>query len=403
MKLLLCHNYYQKPGGEDQVFAAEGRLLRSRGHHVVEYTKHNDAIKRMGRWEAAKKTVWNGKVYGELRELIRSERPDILHATNIFPLISPAAYAAARDEGVPVVQSLHNYRLICPKALLMRDGRACESCLGKRFAWPAVVHACYRGSRTATAVVATMLAVHRRRGTWTQSVDRYIALTEFARKKLIEAGLPAKTITVKPNFLPEDPGPGEGFGGYAIYVGRLSAEKGVDVLLDAWSQMQGDIPLRIVGDGPLAETVRSAAADDSRIRWLGQEPHDEVLDLIGDARFLVFPSTCFETFGLSTVEAFAKGTPVVASRLGAMQELVSNGHTGLHFRPGDADDLAAKVNRLWNDGGVLGRMRLHARDEFEAKYTADANYEMLLSIYEQVLDKRPWATGNSLTPSACVQ
>ncbi|MBL7042540.1 MAG: glycosyltransferase, partial [Pirellulaceae bacterium] len=323
MKLLLCHNYYQQPGGEDQVFAAEGRLLRSRGHHVVEYTKHNDDIKRMGRWEAAKKTVWNGEVYEELRELIRSERPDILHATNIFPLISPAAYAAARDEGVPVVQSLHNYRLICPKALLMRDGRACESCLGKRFAWPAVVHACYRGSRAATAVVGTMLAVHRRRGTWTQSVDRYIALTEFARQKLIEGGLPANAITVKPNFLPEDPGPGDGLGGYSIYVGRLSAEKGVDVLLDAWSRIDGDIPLRIVGDGPLAETVRAATADDPRVRWLGQKPHDEVLDLIGDARFLVFPSICFETFGLTTVEAFAKGTPVVASRLGAMQELVS--------------------------------------------------------------------------------
>ncbi len=401
MKVLLCHNYYQQPGGEDQVFAAESRLLHSRGHEVLEYTKHNDDINDMGRLEAARKTIWNRQIYRELRDLIRREHPDILHAANIFPLISPAAYAAARDENVPVVQSLHNYRLICPKALLMRDGRVCESCLGKRTPWPAVVHACYRGSRAATAVVATMLAVHRRRGTWTQLVDRYIALTEFARQKLIEGGLPAEAITVKPNFLPEDPGAGDGLGKYAVYVGRLSPEKGVQVLLDAWSRISSDMPLRLVGDGPLAETVRKAAASDARIEWLGQKPHDEVLDLIGDARLLVFPSNCYETFGLSIVEAFAKGTPVVASRLGAMQELISDGYTGLCFRSGDADDLSAKVQQLWSNHSELARMRSQVRGEFEAKYTADANYEMLMSIYGQVLNNTSRAAEDALAPSAC--
>jgi glycosyltransferase involved in cell wall biosynthesis len=366
----------------------------------LEYTKHNDDINGMGRWEAARKTVWNREVYREVRELIRRERPDILHATNIFPLISPAAYAAARDERVPVVQSLHNYRLICPKALLMRDGRVCESCLGKRFPWPGVVHACYRGSRATTAVVGTMLAIHRRRGTWTRLVDRYIALTGFARQKLIEGGLPSEAITVKPNFLPQDPGLGEGRGGHAIYVGRLSPEKGLRVLLDAWSRMEKCIRLHIIGDGPLAERVRNAASRDSRIRWLGRMSHEDVLSLIGDARVLVFPSTCFETFGLSIVEAFAKGTPVIASRLGAMQELVSHGHTGLHFCPGDPDDLAARTQELSDDCDALELMRRNARREFEAKYTADKNYQLLTRIYEQVLGRAPRALEEGPEPIA---
>ena len=198
MRILLCHNYYQQPGGEDQVFAAEGELLASQGHTVLRYTKHNDALRDMGRWQAAAGTIWNRAAYRELRTLIRRERPDILHATNLFPLISPSAYAAARDEGVPVVQSLHNYRLLCPKAQLMRNGRVCESCLGRRLAWPGVVHACYRDHRAATAVVAAMLAVHRAARPGRRLGDCHIALSEIARRKCVEAGPPAERSVRKP-------------------------------------------------------------------------------------------------------------------------------------------------------------------------------------------------------------
>jgi len=398
MKLLLCHDYYQQPGGEDQVFAAESRLLASRGHEVVQYTKHNDAINQMGRWEAARKTLWNREVYHELRDLIRRERPDVLHATNIFPLISPSAYAAARDEGVPAVQSLHNYRLLCPNALFVRKGSVCESCLGRWVPWPGVIHACYRDDRAASAVVATMLAVHRAKGTWRRLVNCYITLTEFSRRKFVEAGLPPERIAVKPNFVPEDPGPGEGRGEYAVYAGRLSPEKGVDTLLDGWARLQRQVPLKIVGDGPLDETVRTAAEGNHAIQWLGRRPHDEVLELIGGAKFLAYPSNCYETFGLAIAEAFAKGTPVIASRLGAMSELVADGRTGLLFQPGDPSDLAAKVEMLWDDDGSLGYMRGEAREEFERKYTADENYRILMSLYEGVLDRTQRPADAALEP-----
>ena len=388
MKILLCHNYYQQPGGEDHVFEAEARLLASRGHAVVRFTRHNDAIHQMSRWEAAAKTIWNREVYRELRAVIQSEHPDVLHATNCFPLISPAAYAAARDEGVPVIQSLHNYRLLCPKAQLLRGGRVCEQCLGRAFPWPGVAYGCYRDDRAATAVAAAMLGVHRAIGTWRRAVDQYIALTEFARRKFVQAGLPADRITVKPNFLPQDPGPGSGGGGYAVFAGRLSPEKGIDTLLEAWTRLQPTIALKIAGDGPLADRVRRAAEGNPAIQWLGRRPHAQVLDWIGHARLLVFPSCCYETFGLAIAEAFAKGTPVVASRLGAMSELVADGRTGLLFDPGNPADLAAKIKSLWCDRRALAHMRYEARREFERKYTAQANYERLISIYKIVLARK---------------
>src|SRR5262249_37589860 len=231
MKVLLCHNYYQQPGGEDQSFAAEADLLEAHGHDVVRFTVHNDAIDQMSRWEVARKTVWNRQTYTQLRELIRREKPSIMHCTNTFPLISPAAYYAARAEGVRVVQALRNYRLLCPNGLFLRNGRICEDCLGKAVPWPGVLHRCYRHNRSASSVVAGMLGVHRWLKTWTRTVSRYFTLTEFARRKFIAGGLPGDRITVKPNFVHPDPGMGTGRGGYVVFAGRLSPEKGVETLL----------------------------------------------------------------------------------------------------------------------------------------------------------------------------
>ncbi len=391
MKVLLCHNYYQEPGGEDQVFDAEGWLLESRGHDVVRFTLHNDAIHSMSKLALARKTFWNRDAYDQLKQLIRRERPDLMHCTNVFPLISPAAYTAARRAHIPVVQSLHNYRLICPKAQFVRNGKVCELCMGKRFAWPAIVHSCYRNSRSASTAVAGMLAYHWAAGTWSQAVDKYVALTEFSRRKFIEGGLPAEKIDVKPNFLRNDPGIGAGKGGYAVFVGRLSPEKGIETLLRAWQRLGGAVPLKVVGDGPLADLVRSAADGDPAIEWVGRRPHEEVMEIVGNAHCLVFPSDWYETFGLVTVEAYAKGIPVIASNHGAMGELIDHGRTGLHFEPANSDDLAAKVQQLWADPQGRLQMRNEARAEFEAKYTYDRNYEMLIRLYEQVLgrtDKR---------------
>jgi glycosyltransferase involved in cell wall biosynthesis len=284
-----------------------------------------------------------------------------------------------------VVQTLHNFRLLCPNALLFRDGRVCEDCLGRSVPWPGVVHQCYRGSLAASTGVTTMLAAHRALGTWRKAVDVYVALTEHGRQRFIAGGLPARKIVVKPHFVHPDPGPGTGTGGYAVFVGRLSAEKGLETLLAAWKELGGAVPLRIVGDGPLTAMVQQAAARNAGIRWLGRKTPAEVRELLGGAMFLVFPSHCYETFGLALVEAFARGTPVLASNLGAMAELVGHGRTGLCFQPGNSADLAAKARDLLAGPTALQRMRQAAREEYERKYTAERNYRALLSIYEQAL------------------
>lgn len=392
MKILQCHNYYQLPGGEDQVFAAEGELMESRGHQVVRYTRHNDEVDQLSRLALVRKTFSNRETYRELRSLIRRERPDVMHCTNIFPLISPSAYAAARAERVPIVQTLHNYRLLCPKAQMVRNGAICQKCLSTRTFWPAVAHRCYRDSRSASAVTAAMLATRWALGTWRHQVDRYIALTNSGRNLFIEGGIPAEQIVVKPNFVSRDPGVGSGGGEYAIFVGRLSPEKGIETLLETWTRLDGRIPLKIVGDGPLADQVRVATETNPSIEWLGQRSHDDVLNLIGAARCLVFPSVWLEPFGLSMIEAFAKGTPVVASRCGAMVDLVDHGRTGLHFIPGDPDSFADRLREMWTNPN-LHQMRESAREVYEQRYTDEKNYELLLSIYEDVLDDDPAVAG----------
>jgi glycosyltransferase involved in cell wall biosynthesis len=383
MKILVAHNFYKQPGGEDQCLAAELAMLRAHGHEVIEYCLRNDSIDSMSRLRVAAGTTWSRSAYREVRELLRVRRPQVAYFINTFPLISPAAYYAARAEGVPVVQALHNFRLLCPNALLFRNGRVCEDCLGKSVAWPSVVHKCYRASRAASATVATMLATHRALGTWRDAVDVYIALTEFSRRKFIEGGLPAEKIVVKPNFIYPDPGPGSGKGGYALFVGRLSGEKGVTTLLRAWKELAGSLPLKIVGDGPLEGIVADAATKNTRIQWLGRQSLDEVYALIGDAMFLVLPSECYEQFPRVVIEAFAKGTPLLASNLGAMANLVDNGRTGLHFEPGDAADMAAKARRLLAAPYELVPMRQAARQEYEEKYTAEPNHQALMAIYER--------------------
>jgi glycosyltransferase involved in cell wall biosynthesis len=386
MKILIAHNYYQQPGGEDQCVAAEAALLRAHGHEVIKYSLHNDSINALGPFKVAARTIWSLSAYHEVRSLIRAHRPQIVHFHNTFPLISPAAYYAARAENVRVVQTLHNFRLLCPNALFFREGRVCEDCLGKSIPWPGVVHKCYRGSRSASAASAAMLTAHRAIETWQKVVDVFIALTQFSRDKFIQGRLPAGKIAVKPNFVYPDPGLGAGTGRYGLFVGRLSAEKGLDTLLKAWTILSDDVPLKIVGNGPLADMVKQVAANDSRIEWLGPKPTAEVHALIGEAKFLVCPSNCYENFPMVIAEAFAKGTPVVTSDLGAMAEVVDHARTGLRSKAGSAVDLAASVQQLLADLPALSRMRQAARQEYEEKYTVESNYRLLAAIYERVLD-----------------
>lgn len=388
MKVLVCHNFYQRPGGEDNVFAAEIALLESHGNQVIRYERHNSDISAMDKTDLLKRTIWNRETVADLTQLIETERPDVMHCHNTFPLISPSTYAVARDMNVPVVQTLHNYRLVCPKAALLREGRICEDCLGKQLAWPAVVHACYRDSRSASAAVTGMLAYHWHRGTWTKAVDRYVAPSQFLKRKFVEGGFPEDTISVKPHFVGHDPGTGTGSGNYALFVGRLSPEKGIQCLLDAWTLLPDQLELKILGDGPLADTVAAAASADARIDWLGHQPATTVHTVMKEAKFLIVPSIWYEPFGLCVVEAFANGTPVIASRIGAMPEIIEHGKTGFLFDPADAAALARLTTAAFQQPEDLAQMRIAARARYDDICCADANYDMLLDIYRRAIGVR---------------
>jgi glycosyltransferase involved in cell wall biosynthesis len=389
VNIVVVHNFYQQAGGEDQVFADESSLLESHGHSVQRYTVHNSAVESMGKLKVAAKTIWNREAAAALAQVVRQTKASIVHFHNTFPLLSPAVYQAVRKEGAAVVQTLHNYRLMCPAATLFRDGHVCEDCVGKAIPLAAIKHSCYRGSKAASAAVSVMLTVHGARGTYRNDIDAYIALTEFSRGKFVQGGIPAKRIFVKPNFVSPDPDKGSGKGGYAVFVGRLTVEKGVPFLLNAWKKIGNRFPLKILGDGPLRCEVEAAAGPQTGIHYLGRKRLSEIYDIVGEASALVFPSLWYEGLPRTIVEAFAKGTPVLASRLGSMAELVKDGVNGILFDPGNEADLVTQVDRLIASGEAL---RDGARREFESKYTAEANYPALMSIYDAALN-RAEATG----------
>jgi glycosyltransferase involved in cell wall biosynthesis len=387
MKILSVHNSYQLPGGEDQVFAQEADLLRGRGHQVLLYQASNDQVTGKNPLVLLGNTIWNHQAHREVRSLMHRERPNIVHVHNTFPIISPAVYYAANEEGIPVVQTLHNYRLLCPPSTLFRDGHVCEDCVGRKIPWPGVVHACYRNSRLATAAAAAMLATHNYKQTWSKAISAYIALTDFARDKFIQAGFPEEKILVKPNYLQVDPGLGGGKGNYALFVGRLTPEKGIATLLEAWRQIGNQLPLQIAGDGPVASEVEKASGEMDSVTWLKWLPRAEILQRMKDASVLILPSTWYEGFPMILAEAFAVGLPVIASDLGSMSSIVDHQRTGLHFEAGRAQGLVDAVRWWIAHPGEAARMRAQARLEYEAKYTASVNYAELMKIYGLVLNR----------------
>lgn len=389
MRILLLHNRYQIRGGEEVVLESEKTLLEDRGHSVALLETTNDEIKGLvAKAKTAVNTIYCYSSKQRVRREIDSFKPDVVHVHNFFPRLSPSVYDACQEAGVPVVQTLHNYRLLCPKASFFRSGQVCEDCLGKLIPWPGVLHGCYRDSRLGTGVVAAMLTYHRIRKTWTEGVNVYIALTEFAKQKFIEGGLPADKITVKPNFVYPDPNIGEGRGNYALFVGRLSPEKGLETLLNAWALLEKRIPLKIVGEGSMADAVAAATEKLTEVEWLGRQPHEQVLSLMKNAMMLIFPSVWYEGFPVTIAEAYAVGLPVVASKMGGMSSIIDSGRTGLLFQPGDAEELARKVEWALQHPEELNKMRREARAEFEAKYSAEENYRQLMEIYSLAVGDR---------------
>jgi glycosyltransferase involved in cell wall biosynthesis len=388
LKVISVYNRYLNRGGEDEVLELEAKLLKKHGCKVTLVTEH--VRKPRGLIESTKlafDAVWSRSWHTKFEALLKEEKPQIVHVHNVFPTISPSIYYVCREAGVPVVQSLHNPRLLCPAATLYRQGHACEDCLGKALPWPAILHACYQNSRVRTSVIATMLAVHRFLDTWRELIDIFIVFTEFYCQKFIQGGLPGNKIVVKPHFVDPDPGLRSNRGDYALFIGRLSPEKGVNILLDAWRRLS-DIPLKVRGNGPLLKEVQDFAAHyQSRVEVLPNRLlPQEWTDLMRGARFVVWPTQgYYETFGLVAIEAFAFGMPVIASRTGAMAEVVADQRTGLHFTAGDSDDLARKVAWAWTHAHEMEVMGRNARCEYETKYTAERNYKMLVDIYRRAI------------------
>jgi glycosyltransferase involved in cell wall biosynthesis len=371
------------------VFEQERHLLERSGHEVVVYYRNNtevDSYSGLKRLVLVQKAVWAHDTWRDFGELLRRERPDVVHIHNTWVMVSPSIYAACREAGVPVVQTLHNYRLFCPAGTFFRDGGICKECVDHGL-WRSVLHGCYRDSRPTTAAMSLVLAVHRLAGTWATGIECYVALSQFSRNVFVEAGLRADKIIVKPNFVHPDPGISMEQGDYALFTGRLSPEKRVSTILTAWARLRDRIPLLIAGGGPeriqLEEEVARRGLTD--IRFLGQLPRNEVLKVMQGARFLIFSSEWYENFPVTIAESFACGIPVICSRIGAMQEIVEDGRTGLHFTAGDAEDLAEKIEWAWNHPESMRRMGRECRREFEAKYTAETNYPLLMEIYQRAV------------------
>jgi len=389
MNILMLHNSYVLHGGEDESFAAEALMLLDAGHHVETIHVKNEEVRGLAAVQVALESIWSRESYQLVDEKLSERAFDVLHVQNFFPKLSPSVYAAARKHGVAVVQSLRNYRLLCPAVTLFRDGKICEDCLHKTFKYPGVVHGCYRNSVLSSAAVAAMTGIHAVRGTWREAVDLYISLSESSRAKFVEAGLPAEKIVVKGNVVHPDPRPGGGPGagaGNVLFVGRLTREKGLETLLAAWEQLETAWRLKIVGAGQLAPEVEAFCGRHKNAEWLGMKSTAEVYELMGAASLLVFPSEWYEPFGRVAIESFAKGTPVVASNMAAMAEVVEDGRTGILFRPGDAEDLARKLRWAGEHPVELRTMRGAARRCYEEKYTVAQNCDLLIGAY--VLAKR---------------
>jgi glycosyltransferase involved in cell wall biosynthesis len=375
MRILVLHSRYASgaSSGENRVVEDEVELLRSAGHDVRLWAPMPDDATTGSRIGLAMSAVWSRPAVSEVRRLAGVFRPDVIHVHNLFPMLSPAVLRSAR---APVVVTLHNYRLLCLPAVFLRDGRACEDCLGK-FPWRGVVHRCYRGSAGGSAALAASLGVHRRMGTFAH-VAMFLAVSEFVRRKHVEAGFDPARIRVKPNFgaaQPRREGPGEDF----LFLGRLSEEKGLDRLVSVW----GDVPARliVVGDGP--ERARLEAMAPDTVEFRGSVPPDEVPAHLARARALVLPSICYEGAPRTVVEAYAAGVPVVANRYGALPSVVANGVTGLLVEPGDADGWTAALRSMMDDA-TSQELGEGAHAAWRTGYSPEQGIADLEAAYEAV-------------------
>lgn len=378
VKVATVHCAYQHRGGEDSVVEDEERLLETMGDEVFRFRRSNSLIHAVSRFDLAFRTLWSHEAAISFDRFLTRVKPDVVHVHNTFPLISPSVYWISSRAKVPVVQTLHNFRLMCPQAMFLREGRVCEDCNGK-LPWRGALRGCYRQSVVQSSVLASMVSVHRFAGTWRNKVTRYIALNEFCRRKFVEGGLPADRIVIKPNFV-DFPAPAQAQRDGFLFVGRLSPEKGVSVLMDACRRVNA-IRVKVAGTGPDADLLVGVAG----VTALGSLSSEHVREQMTAAVALVLPSIWYENFPRTLVEAMGCGLPVIASRLGALAELVEDGVTGLLFQPGDAADLAEKLTWARSNPEAMLEMGRQARMRYDSRYTASENYTQLISIYSDAI------------------
>jgi len=383
MKILTIHNKHLISGGEEQSHASEVNLLLNKGHIVHEFIVDNKNIEKMGKLRTGFRAIWSMESHDHVELLVKNNNYDLVLIQNFFPLLSPSIFYPIKKYNIPNIFFVRNYRLSCLNGLFLRQNRVCEDCLGKAIPWPGVLHKCYQSSALGSLSVATMLITHRLLNTWNRKVDGFVTLTNFTKNKLIEAGFSETQIFVRPNFLERDPDVGiekrDGF----LFVGRLSEEKGIDTLLNCWRTLWAQ-KLTIMGNGPLFDQVKDVEKSSTNITVLGPCSQDQVFAYLKSSVALIMPSTFYETFGRTIIEAFATGTPVIAANHGAMAEIIQDGKTGLLFTAGDWSDLAIKVRWASEHHPEMAEMGNNSRAEFEAKYTADKAYDSLMDIYEQI-------------------
>lgn len=384
-RILQVHNYYQIPGGEDTVVANEKKLLEEHGHTVIQYTRNNSELKSFSKGRKLLlpfTTIFNSKTYKDIKRIIKEEHIDIVHVHNTLNLISPAVYYAALKCKVPVVQTVHNFRLLCPGATFYRDGYICEDCVEQGLHC-AIRHSCYRGSKAQTLVCVVNTWIHRLIGVYGKI--NYICLTEFNKEKLLQLKqIKLERVFVKPNFV--DVGD-VGIISYEqrknqfIFVGRLDKLKGIEILYEAWKLMTEDAPRLIVcGIGLMEDWCRDYIKENdlSTVEMMGFVPNSEAKKLIANSGALILPTQWYEGFPMTIVEAYSVGTPVIGSNIGNVGSLIEEGVSGELFDPFHADDLVKAVNRCCSrtqyDVGIVSQ-----------SYTSERNYKKMIEIYSNVI------------------
>ena len=384
MKVLIVHNFYKVRAGEFSVLKNEIKLLKDNGNEVITFYKDNKNIKSFySKVIYFLRIVYSKNIFKEFDYYLKQNKPDVIHVHNFFPIMTPAIFFAAKKNNIPIVHTLHNYRLICPTATLMHNNRIYEkSIINSPFS--TIIDKVYRNSYLGTFALARMISYHKKYNTWDTQVDKFIALTNFSKSKFIEANFLSDKIEIKSNFVFDMYDPDSDKKEYALFVGRISEEKGIRYLIKAWEKI--DYKLIIAGTGPLENFVKSQLNE--KIIFLGKQSKEGIRSLMNAASFLVMPSIWYEGFPMVILEAYSAGLPVLGSRIGSIEEVVLDNITGLHFEPNQSRDIVKKVNTIIKDRELLKKISKNARKEYLEKYTPSKNYDILKNIYNSVIESK---------------